>query len=96
MHDRNHQTTGTMQFFALLIQCPFGEPKGQCPFHSIRSRFACLENRFRLAEQLAGKSDQAHKLWQHHTECYTRRLARVNLESRHRLPERSTERYATC
>lgn len=80
---RDH-ATGTMQFFALLIKCPFGEEGCACPFSFIRRLGLGLENRFRLAERIAGNAEQAGFMWQAHRRCYQQRLAELNRHPRRR------------
>jgi len=84
MYASHDLATGTMQFFALFIKCPFGEEDCACPFSSIRRLTLCLENRFRLAERIAANEEQSRYMWQAHSRCYRQRLSGLNRQIRQR------------
>lgn len=85
---------GTTQFFAVLINCPFGKATCHCPFGKIRNESKNFEQRFQSAESLASNHDQSRNLWRAHIDCYNQRLSGINKSQESRRLDKAS--YATC
>lgn len=57
--------------FNLLIQCPFGDEKGDCPAIKLR-RSLNLEQKFAYARGLSASDAQV--ILQYHDQCFANRL----------------------
>lgn len=69
---RNDTTTHqSYLIFGLLIKCPFGKTKSQCPI-SVYRQDSSLEEKFLLACQFS--TNQLQQLISHHEACFKGRL----------------------